>query len=404
MLPAATTSTLPVMAFIPIMANMSMPRILYIEPFDGGSHAAFTRNLTGSVDAEWTILTMPGRHWKWRMRGSAVQFALQHEEQLRRPHDLLFASSFLPLAEFVGLVPELAQTPRILYFHENQAAYPSREEFSGERDLHFIFTQLTSCLAADRCLFNSEHNLSSMLTEGGRLLRRMPDGIPDTWIDAIAQRSEIIPVLVDLDDGADGIKDLPPGNQRDDGPVILWNHRWEHDKQPEVFFAALSCLIDRGVTFRVCVCGQAYREIPGVFDDAKAMLGSRVVHWGEARSRAEYLDLLARSQIAVSTAGHEFFGMAMIEATHAGVRPLVPDRLSYPEIFPRDFRYTTDMDLADQLESLCRRWNSGDIDLRENRRQLTSSYSIAALSTRYSELFDELIHQAGAVARPSVSS
>ena len=51
-----------------------MTRILYLEPFDGGSHAAFTRTLTGGLDYDWTVLTLPGRHWKWRMRGAAPWF------------------------------------------------------------------------------------------------------------------------------------------------------------------------------------------------------------------------------------------------------------------------------------------------------------------------------------------
>ena len=57
-------------------------RVLYIEPFEAGSHAAFTRTLTSAPWAEWTTLTLPGRHWKWRMRGSAAYFARAHADAL----------------------------------------------------------------------------------------------------------------------------------------------------------------------------------------------------------------------------------------------------------------------------------------------------------------------------------
>ena len=37
-------------------------RILYIEPYDAGSHAQFGRTLVRGIAAEWTVLTLPGRH------------------------------------------------------------------------------------------------------------------------------------------------------------------------------------------------------------------------------------------------------------------------------------------------------------------------------------------------------
>ena len=46
--------------------------------------------------------------------------------------------------------------------------------------------------------------------------------------------------------------------------------------------------------------------------------------------------MLGRCDIAVSTAFHEFFGLSVVEAAAAGCLPLVPRRLSYPEIFDED--------------------------------------------------------------------
>ena len=39
-------------------------RILYLEPFEGGSHAAFGAALREGVDANWVWLSLPARHWK----------------------------------------------------------------------------------------------------------------------------------------------------------------------------------------------------------------------------------------------------------------------------------------------------------------------------------------------------
>lgn len=365
-------------------------RVLYIEPFHGGSHAAFGEALmSGLPGVAWTPLTMPARHWKWRMRGAAAHLAVAHGEALRGDHDLLFASSYLALAELVGLVPALGQIPRVLYFHENQLAFPVRDAYSGERDTHFGFTQLTSGLAATRCVFNSAHNRDSMFAEADALLRRMPDAVPPGWVDALRARSEVIGLPLDLPSVEPAqLVDLPADDpERALGPLIVWSHRWEHDKNPERFFAALERLARDGVPFRVAVCGQRFRKVPEVFERARARLGDRVVAWGPA-PREAYVALLRRVQIAVSTAHHEFFGVSMLEATHCGARPLVPDRLAYPELFPADYRYA-DEALEATLANLCVAWSEG-APLRDDRRALTEPHAAVRVCPRYAALFGRL--------------
>jgi glycosyltransferase involved in cell wall biosynthesis len=364
---------------------VSRKSILYIEPFHGGSHAAYTRTLTEKIDAEWTCLTLPGRHWKWRARGSAVYFAQRNQEELAGQYDVLWASSFLDLSALVALCPNLTVTCKVLYFHENQLAYPSRPEFTGERDIHFGLTQMISALVADRCVFNSQWNLDSFLSAGSSLLKRMPDAVPPGWIEAIREKSMVLGVPLDLP-----AVDLTPGRglgQRSEGPLILWNHRWEHDKAPDVFFGALEVLKKRGVPFRLAVCGERYARAPKAFDQALLSLEDRIIHWGFLDSKDAYQALLLKSDIAVSTAQHEFFGIAMLEATHFGARPLVPDRLSYRELFPAEYRYPDDQALLVELTRLIDLWVDGQ-ELRADRRSLTLPYG-AQLLKRYAEFIVE---------------
>jgi len=360
-------------------------RILYIEPFDGGSHAAFTRTLTEGVEADWTALTLPGRHWKWRARGSAVYLVQRHGDALSQPYDLIVAGSFLPLSDLLALVPPLAAVPSVLYFHENQLAYPVQGG-AKERDFHYGFSQMVSALAATRCVFNSQWNLESFIAEGRALLRRMPDARPPGWMEAIEAKSLVIPVPLELPDTAPIIHDAAELGRS--GPTILWNHRWEYDKAPQDFFAALEVLASRQTPFKVIVCGERFSKAPEAFETAREWLGDRILHWGWADSRRDYLDLLASADIAVSTAIHEFFGVSMLEATHFGAHPLVPDRLSYPELFPAEHRYKDVGDLVSKLEALCARWQTGQ-PLRADRRHLTGPYIHRPLE-RFGELFDAL--------------
>jgi len=364
-------------------------RILYVEPFEGGSHASFTRALTRCVPADWTRLTLPARHWKWRMRGSAVWAALSQAEVVGAAYDLLWASSFVPLAELVGLVPSLAKVPRVLYFHENQLSYPWREGKVADRDLHYGVTQLVSALAATRCVFNSAYNRDSFLQSGRELLAKMPDAVPAEWIETIEARSSVLGVPLALADDPPPALVPPTAVQRAAGPTILWNHRWEHDKNPAAFFGALAELADKGVAFQVAVCGQRYRRAPDTFERARESLGERVTHWGHLPDRAHYLALLERCDIAVSTANHEFFGVAMLEATHCGAYPLVADRLAYPELFPSEYRYGTDAELVERLEALCRRYSDGAA-LRRDRRGITQPHAETELGPQYAELVGRL--------------
>ncbi len=370
------------------------PKALYLEPFEGGSHAAFTRTLTRGLPLDWTVLTLPARHWKWRMRGAAAYFALAEGPALAAGHDLIVASAYLPLHELYGLCPALRTVPALLYFHENQLTFPQRAAHSGPRDLHFGTTQLVAGLAARICAFNSEHNRSSFLGAGRELLARLPDAQPPGWIETLEARSRVLPLPLDLapiEAALPECTDLPPGPARARGPLLLWNHRWEHDKGPEALFAVLEQLAARDVPFRVAVCGQTFRTVPPVFAAARERLGERVEHWGYAASGAAYRALLGRAQIALSTAEHEFFGVSMLEATHAGALPLVPDRLAYPELFPPELRYRDDEDLVARLETLCRDWTAGRCDLRGDRRALSGRYRAATVLPRYASLVEELM-------------
>ena len=326
---------------------MERLRILALEPYYGGSHRAVLDGLIARIDADFDLLTLPARKWKWRMRGAAITMA----EEARRMHsagtrwNLVFASTFVNLAEFLGLAGgAVAGIPGIVYFHENQLVYPNRH--TAEWDFQFPLTNITSALAANACLFNSEWTMRTFLAEIPGFLAQFPDHVPTGVAERIGAKSR---VLHPPFDPAPFDAHAPSRGSR---PRIVWPHRWEHDKNPDVFFDAVSRLAAEGLDFEVAVAGQTFEEKPAVFEQAEALLGERLVHLGEPKGRDAYCELLACSDIAVSTTVNEFFGLAMVEASYAGCFPLVPDRLAYPEIYPHECRYSDDESLVARLRSL----------------------------------------------------
>jgi glycosyltransferase involved in cell wall biosynthesis len=379
-------------------------RLLIIEPYWGGSHRAFIETLIGAgVDeprldcTHCEVLSLPANHWKWRMREAALYFAEQKSKRLCANHDLLLASAYLPLAELFGLVPGLARTPSILFFHENQFTYPTVptapvEKIYGnkKRDLHFGFTQAVSAAAATHCVFNSRYNQESFLHALSDLLQRMPTPKPKNIVRAIRQKSTVLPLPLDLEKRA--VKPAFDPGSHPSGPILLFNHRWEHDKDPQTFFKTLYALKKKHLPFRLIVCGgHPTPQTASLFKQASEKLADRILHWGYCSDRNQYHSLLASAHVAISTARHEFFGIAMLEATAWGAYPLVPDRLVYPEIFPEKHRYRDRAALIERLTRLCGDWTQGKITLRKDRRAIVAPFDAKRVILRYRALFEKLI-------------
>lgn len=330
-------------------------QVLALEPFFGGSHRAFLEGWVRGSRHHWTVMGLGDRHWKWRMRGGAVTLAERVEERARRGEewDVVVASSMLDLATFQGLSgAEVGRLPAVVYFHENQLTYPLRE--GVERDLHFAFTNLTSALAADEVWFNSAFHRDEWLAALPDWLRRMPEPRLEGVVERVAGRCRVEHPGIDWPEERE---DRSPGPLR-----VVWAARWEFDKAPERLFAALERLDEAGIDFRVSVLGQGYRRVPEVFAWARERFAPQIERWGYAESRREYLRALAEADAVVSTADHEFFGLAVVEAVAAGAFPLLPRRLAYPEVLAEedDFFYGGEDDAGEgeavtEVEALARR-------------------------------------------------
>ncbi len=325
-------------------------KFLYLNPFHGGSHRDFANGWTAHSRHDIDLVTLPPRFWKWRMRGAALHFARRVTDPGK--YDGLITTDLMSLSDLVALWGSSC-SPALVYFHENQLSYPLPP---GESiDYQFGFTDITTALAARRVLFNSRTHRDAFFAHLPGFLRMMPEYRPTWVIEAIRDRSGVLHPGCDF---ASGPPDLgPPDGERP--PLIIWNHRWEFDKRPQDFFAALDAVDRKGAPFRLALLGENFQVVPKEFIAARERYGERVEQYGYVESRREYLDWLRRGALVISTAGQENFGLSVVEAIRCGCRPLLPRRLSYPELLPEEFHadclYNDRDDLARRLHTLLSR-------------------------------------------------
>lgn len=306
-------------------------RVWLLSPYHTGSHQAWAEGYARHSRHQVSILSLAGRFWKWRMQGGAVSLAQHAADRLAHdpPPNVVLATDMVHLAEWVALLRRKlpARVPLVLYMHENQLTYPWRP---GEKpDLTYAMINWIAQLTADRVLFNSRYHRESWFAALPRLLKHYPDYSHVDAISAVAARSGVSPVGIEVEDVPP--RPFPPAGHV---PLILWNQRWEYDKRPDRFFALLYRLQAANVPFRVAVAGENFRNIPAEFEEARTRLAERVAHWGYVPSRRDYQSLLAQADLVISAADHEFFGISVLEAIVAGAFPLLPQRLSYPELIP----------------------------------------------------------------------
>ncbi|MDK1030403.1 MAG: DUF3524 domain-containing protein [Planctomycetia bacterium] len=371
---------------------MARLNILAVEPYFSGPRREFLEGLRSHSRHVWTLLTLPARNRQWRLQGSALHFADQMKRLRRQRFDVLLVTDMVNLCELVAIArPRLAHLPAVVYFHEN-ALPPAGGQRRGSRPATRGtqgFSQITTALAATQVWFNSKYHREEFLLSAEATLRHAPDYVPAGLVESIRKRSRVVPPGTDMQPFVAGRKRKRPGS----GPLtILWNHRWENDKNPEEFFDLMFFLADEGHAYRLAVVGETLRKWPPVFEKARRKLGSRMVQFGYLPDKHDYVRTVQESDVVISTAIHEFFGLPVVEAIASGLYPLLPNRLSYTEIIPArwhgEFLYRDSRGLRSRLIRLL----EGKADWAP-ARQLAShiqAHDWHNLAKRYDEALEEL--------------
>jgi len=325
--------------------------VLALDAFHGGSHRQFLDGVVQKSRHQWSVIAGKPVHWKWRMRSAPLDLALRSRDFLGTVGypDLLFCTDMLDLPLFRGLLrdPRILTTPTVIYFHENQWTYPVSP--SAKVDTHYGYTNLLSAIAADQVWFNSQYHLQDFLSASHEFLKRMPDTCRAHDFETLEQKSHVVHPGFSAPQSA-LFSELIKSQNRNKCLTLGWVSRWEHDKCPDQFASLLNLLTEIGVDFELILLGSRPRAANKELERIRNAHGARILHDGFADDRDHYWTLLGNMDIVISTAAHEFFGIAICEAIWAGAVPVVPNRLSYQELVPAACRYDSLADAAGLIQ------------------------------------------------------
>ena len=362
--------------------------IVLIEPFFTGSHKQWALGYKHHSKHNIDIISLKGIFWKWRMHGGAVTLSKMFNEYLEvnKKPDLIIVTDMLNLPVFTSLA-NVKNIPIISFFHENQITYPwSTQDRDKEknRDHHYGFINYTTALRSDLVMFNSHYHKNIFIKELKKFLKKFPDNNDLFNVDIIEKKSVVSYLGLDLEKF-----DQYKKNSTNQCPIILWNHRWEYDKNPEEFFECLKKIKNENIKFKLIILGEEFQTEMDVFTKSRKYFSNEIIHMGYAKSFSEYASLINKSDILPVTTKQEFFGVSVIEAIYCGVFPILPKRLTYPELFNSDLNpdnfYQDSTDLFIKLKE-CIVNNT-----KKSLREYSNRYKWSKIAKDYDNIIQKVI-------------
>jgi len=351
-------------------------KIAALESWYGGSHKQWIDGLMKHSSYDFKLFTMKANHWKWRMQGGGLELADQFNKK-KKKFDMILASSMVDLSLFDSLA-KTQEIPKVIYFHENQFAYPVSDKDTDKihtRDQHYAFINLKSALIADKLLFNSNYNQDSFLEGVQDIIKILPDYTDSISLSELEKKSSVIPLGFEYD-----FKSSDSSS-----PVILWNHRFEYDKNPDDFFNLMIDLKEENFDFKLIVLGEGADK----HTLWKERLKDVTLHWGMVDSKKEYLKLLEQATLLPVTSNQDFFGISIIEAISKGSHPLLPNRLAYPELISKDDHKEVFYNDISELRLMIKRGHS--VDLVKKTQKHLKKFDWSEVIKTYDKTFKKVV-------------
>jgi glycosyltransferase involved in cell wall biosynthesis len=205
--------------------------------------------------------------------------------------------------------------PRIVAQH-HYVIHPSLGAANAESHFPRLWAQLGGTIAADRVLMNSRH-AENMLRETAKTYL---NGV--TW-EKIALKTRVVPFGL-LDERVTSIV-----TRKHDTPVIVFNHRFEQYKRPQVTADLLRRLRGSGQRFEVWVTQHVDQKI-------SQMPVDRIV--GDP-DYLTYLDNIAVPAINTLNSVHETFCISVLDSMALGHVIVAPRGVTFPELLPYGYPY-----------------------------------------------------------------
>jgi len=362
--------------------------IVLIEPFFTGSHKQWALGYKNHSKHNIDIIYLKGIYWKWRMHGGAITLATifnKHIKENGKP-DLILVTDMLNLPVFTSF-SDVSGIPIISFFHENQITYPwSTQDRDKEknRDHHYGFINYTTALRSDLIMFNSNFHKNSFIKELRKFLKQFPDNNDLYNVDTIEDNSIVSYLGLNLKKF-----DKYKNTTQNKIPIILWNHRWEYDKNPDDFFNCLKKLKKEKIKFKLIILGEEFQTEMEIFTNARNHFYDEIIHIGYCKSFSEYATLINKADIIPVTTNQEFFGVSIIEAIYCNVYPILPQRLTYPELFedkknPENF-YLNSKDLLIKLKKSIKNKS------RKSLKKYSEKYDWSKVAKNYDNLMNKVI-------------
>ena len=151
-------------------------------------------------------------------------------------------------------------------------------------------------------------------------------------------------------------------------------------------------LSKKGAEFKLVVLGEEFSNEEPCFTRARDLLKKHILQFGHVKSFTEYANWLWRANILPVTSNQDFFGASIIEAVYCKNIPLLPNRLTYPELFNHEnnhqYFYKSSDDLLVMLENII---NDLNILNYQNLDHIASQFDWGNIVNSYDTTFAKII-------------